>query len=279
MHTSHVPEATEVKNGQRVDNQITMVDGRMFVADDATIQVTDEGLLRGDGAFEVIRLYAGKTFGLREHFERLARSANSLLLPYDEEALIREVSEVVTAANGYDGSIRVVITRGGRRIIIVEPLPAYVPKSIRLVTLEYAPIGVLRGVKSLSYGANMLLRRMAKADGADDALLVTAAGTVLEATTAAFFYFIDGQLFTPPLDAGILDSITRRHVLLTSNGAERDTTREDLERVEEAFLASTIEEVHPIHQIDDRNLAVGAGTRTEAVWARLGEHIQRRLDG
>jgi branched-chain amino acid aminotransferase len=242
--------------------QIVMVDGRLCAAADATIQVTDEGLLRGDGAFEVIRLYAGRTFALREHFERLARSANSLRLPYDEGALVREVDQVVAAANGYEGAIRVVITRGGRRIIIVEPLPAEIPRSIRLVTLEYQPIGVMRGVKSLSYGANMLLRRLAQAEGAHDALLVTAAGVVLEATTAAFFYFLDGDLFTPPLDVGILDSITRRHVLEAFGGAERATVRGDLDDIGEAFLTSTIEEVHPIHQIDSRNLPVGAGTLT-----------------
>ncbi len=275
MTTSRVPPGTEVEAG----DQIVMIDGRLCAADDATIQVTDEGLLRGDGAFEVIRLYAGRTFALREHFERLALSASSLQLPYDEHALVREVEQVVAAAERYEGAIRIVITRGGRRIIIVEPLPTDIPTSIRLVTLEYQPIGVLRGVKSLSYGANMLLRRMAQARGAHDALLVTTENSVLEAPTAAFFYFLDGQLFTPPLAAGILDSITRRHVLATFGGAERETTRDDLYRMQEAFLTSTVEEVHPIHQIDDRDLSVGAGTQTEAVWAKLREHIQQSLDG
>ena len=83
--------------------------------------------------------------------------------------------------------------------------------------MEYAPTRILDGVKSLSYGANMLATRLAKEQGAHEALLVTPHGRVLEAPTCSFFYSYDGAtLCTPPLSEHILDSITRRMILATT---------------------------------------------------------------
>ena len=56
-------------------------------AAEATIPATDEGLLRGDGVFEVIRVYDGQPFALEDHFVRLERSATNLRLPIDLEAV------------------------------------------------------------------------------------------------------------------------------------------------------------------------------------------------
>src|SRR4029453_4219002 len=47
------------------------VDGRISAAAEAVIPVKDDGLYRGDGAFEVIRLYRGRPFALADHLDRL----------------------------------------------------------------------------------------------------------------------------------------------------------------------------------------------------------------
>ena len=83
------------------------------------------------------------------------------------------------------------------------------PDTVALATVTYAPTRVLDGVKSLSYAANMLATRIAREQGADEALLVTPHGRVLEGPTTSFFYVLDGALCTPPLEDRILDSITR----------------------------------------------------------------------
>jgi branched-chain amino acid aminotransferase len=169
------------------------------------------------------------------------------------------------------------VTRAGRRIAIVEALPPMAP-TIALATVEYQPIAVMRGVKSLSYAPNMLLRRIAIASGADDALFVTPAGEVLEAPTAAFFYVRNGQLCTPPLTAGILDSITRRHLLAVTDCTERTTTRDELSEIEEAFVASTLREVHPVFAIDSRTLAPAPGPKTLDTRNAIQAHIENALD-
>ncbi len=101
-----------------------------------------------------------------------------------------------------------VITRGGRRLLMTEPLPR-TPDHLRLKTVTYAPTRLLDGIKSLSYAANMLASRLAREEGFDEALLVTPHGRVLEAPTSSVFWVEGEQLLTPPLDEHILASITR----------------------------------------------------------------------
>lgn len=249
-----------------------VVDGWLMATADATLAVTDEGFLRGDGAFEVVRLYAGVPFALDEHIDRLQRSAEAIRLAFDRERLEHEIGSLVSAAAGADAALRIVVTRGGRRIGLVEPLVP-TPPTIKLATIEYAPISVLRGVKSLSYAANMLVKRIAADSGADQALFVTPAGEVLEAPTSSFFYVLDGALYTPPLEAGILDSITRRHLLQVTDAQERVTTREDLGKIEEAFLASTLTEVHPVSHIDGRAVGETPGAITQQAGTTIRAHI------
>src|SRR5918996_175457 len=99
-----------------------ILDGTVLPADEVRIPATDEGLLRGDGVFEVVR--------------------------------------------PGDAVLRVLVTRGGHRVGFIEPMPL-LPETLALQTIVYSPTRVLDGVKSLSYGANMLGTRLAEEQGAD----------------------------------------------------------------------------------------------------------------
>ena len=88
-----------------------------------------------------------------------------------------------------------------------------------------------------------------------------------------------GALHTPPLDDHILDSITRRHVLKVSAATERITTTDDLPRLEEAFLASTLREVHPVHAIDGRAVPAAPGPVSTRAADAVRQHIASLLDG
>ena len=237
---------------------LAAVDGRIMEAGEATIPATDEGFLRGDGAFEVIRVYRGRPFAVPEHLDRLERSAAGLRVPgsVPRAALEREIPELLTARGGdaFDGCLRIVLTRGGRRLLLTEPLPP-APERVRLGFVTYSPTRVLDGIKSLSYGANMLASRLARERGFDEALLVTPHGRVLEAPTASLFW-VDrrGRLLTPPLDDHILASITRDRVVSLIGAEEWPTTPQDLDAAAEAFLASTTREVQPVAQIEHRQL-------------------------
>src|ERR671918_1817284 len=95
--------------------ELASVDGRIAETPEARIQAADDGLLRGDGAFEVIRLYRGRPFALGEHLDRIERSAAAIELPVDPAALEGEVGALLEAHGASDAQLRIVLTRGGRR--------------------------------------------------------------------------------------------------------------------------------------------------------------------
>jgi branched-chain amino acid aminotransferase len=256
---------------------LASVDGAVMLASRATIPATDEGLLRGDGVFEVIRVYDGRPFAFEEHLRRLERSASNLRLPLDVEAVRADAWRLLAHAGvGPDHELlRIVITRGGRRLLLTEPMHAQ-PDVIRLGSVTYTPTRVLDGVKSLSYGGNMLASRLARERGFDEALLVTPHGRVLEAPTSSIFWVADGSLFTPPLDEHILASITRAVVLAVTAAGERPCTLDELLGAEEAFLASTTREVQPVAAIDDR-VFEAPGPITGQAAREVAERIRERL--
>jgi len=189
---------------------LASLDGDIMPAGEAMLPVTDEGLIRGDGVFEVIRVYDGQLYAFDAHLARMERSAANLRLALDLEAVRADAHRLLAhAGSGPDHDLlRVMVTRGGRRILLTERLPEH-PQRVRLMSVTYAPTRILDGIKSLSYAANMLASRLAREAGFDEALLVTPHGRVLEAPTSSIFWVAGGQLSTPPLDEHILASITR----------------------------------------------------------------------
>jgi branched-chain amino acid aminotransferase len=258
-------------------DELASLDGLIAPAAETTIPVTDEGFLRGDGVFEVIRVYDGVPFALQDHLTRLERSTTNLRLGWSAAPadLERDIEHLLEARGGssFDGCLRIVLTRGGRRLVMTEQLPP-TPEHARLAFVTYCPTRIMDGVKSLSYAANMLAGRCAKERGFDEALLVTPHGRVLEAPTSALFWCTgDGALATPPLDDHILASITRAHVIEATGAEERVCTKDDLGQATEAFLASTTREVQPISQIEEIEF-VAPGERTREAAAALRARIQ-----
>jgi branched-chain amino acid aminotransferase len=240
-------------------HELASIDGTIAPTAQAQIPVKDDGLYRGDGVFEVIRLYGGRPFALAEHLERLERSAAAIDLPAQRAELEPEIDALLEAHGDADAQLRLVVTRGGRRIALIEPLVEHLP-AVRLASVPYTPTLILNGVKSLSYGANMHATRIAKGGDADEALLVRPDEIVLEAPTSTIFWATDGELRTPALSTGILDSITRRTVVAALPVTEDEYPLSDLLGASEAFLASTVREIQTISAVD--NVALEAGPRT-----------------
>jgi len=257
--------------------ELASVDGRISPTEEATIPLRDDGLYRGDGAFEVIRLYQGRLFALEDHLDRLARSAAAIELEFDRAALEREIAALIEAAGAADGQLRLIVTRGGRRIAATEPLPPH-GEAVRLATVTYSPTVILTGVKSLSYAANMQATRLAKAQGADEAVLVLPDGTVLEPPTSAVFWVSpQGSLRTPALDVGVLESITRDRLVRALDVEEGAWPVADLRAAGEAFLASTTREIQPVAAIDGNQLAERPGPRTREAQKAFAETLGREL--
>ena len=260
--------------------ELACLDGTVAPAAETSIPVLDDGFLRGDGIFEAIRVYEGRPFATADHLDRLERSAKNLHLevPAARAELEAEIANLIERRGGgsFTGALRIVITRGGRRLVMTEPLIEY-PELARLAFVTYSPTRILDGVKSLSYAANMLASRIARERGFDEALLVTPHGRVLELPTSSIFWVAgDGRLCTPPLSDHILASITRDRLMRVTDAEERSCTTEDLLDASEAFVASSIREVQPVGTIEDRDFGEPGG-RTRAAAAAFREHVEEEL--
>ncbi len=258
-------------------SELASVDGAISATAEAMVPLRDDGLYRGDGAFEVIRLYQGRPFALGDHIDRLGRSAAAIELEFDRAALESEVEALLAELGPADGQLRLIVTRGGRRLAMTEPIPSH-GETLRLATVTYSPTLILNGVKSLSYAANMQATRIAKAGGADEAVLVLPDGTVLEPPTSSVFWVsAEGGLRTPALEAGVLESITRDRMIKALEVEEGRWPVADLRSAGEAFLASTTREIQPVAAVDGDELPQAPGPRTreaqEAFAAVLGNEL------
>ncbi|HVD86627.1 MAG TPA: aminotransferase class IV [Solirubrobacterales bacterium] len=257
--------------------ELASVDGQIGPTAEATISLKDDGLYRGDGAFEVIRLYAGKPFALVDHLDRLQRSTAAIELGFDRGALEAEIEALLSEAGSVEGQMRLIVTRGGRRIAATEPIPPH-PASVSLQTVTYCPTVILNGVKSLSYAANMQATRIAKGKGADEAVLIRPDGTVLEPPTSSIFWVsAEGKLRTPALSDGVLESITRDRMVKALQVEEGTWDLEDLRGASEAFLASTTREIQAVAAVDGRSFDAAPGPRTREAQDAFAETLGREL--
>lgn len=258
-------------------SEMASVDGTVSPTSEAVVPLKDDGLYRGDGAFEVIRIYGGKLFALGDHIDRLQRSAAAIELEFDRPALEREIEALLEEAGEADGQLRLIVTRGGRRLAMTEPLPAHA-ETLKLATVTYCPTVILNGVKSLSYAANMQATRIAKGKGADEAVLIRPNGTVLEPPTSSIFWVsAEGELRTPALDDGVLESITRDRMIKALKVEEGSWHVDDLHGAAEAFLASTTREIQAVASVDGRVFSAAPGPRTEEAQRAFAETLGREL--
>src|SRR6187397_1380952 len=122
--------------------ELASVDGQISDTSEARIPAADDGLLRGDGVFEVVRLYEGRPFALGEHLDRLERSAAAIELAVERELVERELEALLAEFGEGNAQLRIVLTRGGRRILLTETLPDR-GASVRLSTVTYSPTVIL----------------------------------------------------------------------------------------------------------------------------------------
>ncbi len=259
-----------------------LIDGEPFDEGRAAISVFDWAVLRGYGAFELLRSYRGIPFRVEDHIARLGRSLDLLRLPQvDPEAVeswVRRQAAVGHDAVGSDCFVRVVVTTGsrdafvaapGRVIVLWEVFPDE-PDEFRFLPL-WAPwhaggdYSELTGAKTLSYAPNMAATLEARRQGFHDALLTARDGWVLEGPTFSVCWMKDGVLVFPDLDLGMLASITREVAVEAAArlGLEVRTGRFLLDEVlaaDEVIALSTIKEVAPVVAIGEHDLPVGPVT-------------------
>ena len=249
------------------------------------LRADDEALLRGRGAFETIRVYAGASFRLSEHLERLARSAERIDLPPVNMMQLAELaSQAIKAAGEPNVVLRLVWTPGNGEgdptaLALVSKLPAHHDalrdRGQRLISLRGIRADepwLLPGVKSTSYAVNMAAEAEAKRRGADDAVFVDSDGIVLEGPTTNIWWRRGRTLYTPSLELGILAGVTRAALIELADGAGHEVAEGsyplgELTGAEEAFTSSSIREVMPIVELD--GAPIGRGQAADELQAAL----------
>jgi branched-chain amino acid aminotransferase len=260
------------------------IDGRIVDGSEARVPVADHGFLYGDGVFEGIRVYSRRVFRLEQHLARLAVSARGvgLEIPGGLDAAREVVLATARAFGADDAYVRFIVSRGEgalgvdpttcprpRVVCIVDSIRIYpadtLARGIAMVTSSWRrpPPDVLDPrVKSLNYLNNALAKLEARRAGADEALLLNAAGLVAEASVANVFAVRAGALATPPATDGALEGITRGAVLeLAAQGgipaAERSLGRYDLLGADEVFLTGTGARIVPVRSLDGETIGKG----------------------
>jgi branched-chain amino acid aminotransferase len=247
---------------------LVYIDGKYYPKSEAKISVYDHGLLYGDGVFEGIRAYNGIVFKLKEHIDRLYKSAHPIFLkiPLTKEHLTEAVLETLRTNNLKDAYIRLVVTRGigdlgldprkcpkATIIIITEPLlqlhsPDKIENGISTVITWVRRNSVdsaTHEMKSLNYLNSILGKIEANNMDTDEAICLDKTGYVCEGVGENIFIVRDSKLLTPPLSSGALDGITRTLIIqlakkLGIEVIERNITSNELFTAEEVFFTGPV---------------------------------------
>jgi branched-chain amino acid aminotransferase len=270
--------------GARVPDRAVWLNGHLVRGHDAAVSVFDRGARDGGALFETLRVYAGSPFAWERHMERLVLSAAELGFPVPPSPirLRAALDEVLAAEELSDAVVRITVTRGipgGRPVrtgawLEAESLGGRLwvgtrtrhphdggPAGGRAILSQtpFSP-GLLGRHKTTSRLAWDLAREEARAAGADEALLVSPAGEVLEGAASNLFVLRpDGDLVTPPLTADVLPGVTRAVVLglcseLGIRVHEVAVPLELLRRADEVFVTNSVQEVLPIARVEGRTI-------------------------
>lgn len=281
------------------------LNGRIIPAEEAKVSVFDRSFLYGDSLYEVVRTYEGKPFRLKEHLDRMEKSAALCQMNFSQslDEYHREILRSIDAYRAQPGReqedvyVRIVVSRGSGKIgfglsnletptlyvILVEPISLFPNKPFEVGTklqiskrVRNHPKALDPAMKSGNYLNSLLAYLSAASEGFDDALMVDQQGFLTEGTTYNLFYVNRGIVATSPLDVGILDGVTRKAVIhlcieLGIPCREVRYPKEYLFEADEVFVTSSLKEVLPVLDIDHKRINRG---KPGPVTTRLHEAFQ-----
>jgi len=261
------------------------LNGRFVDKKNAKVSIFDHGLLYGDGVFEGIRSYGSVVFKLKEHIDRLYRSASAIRLniSISKNEMIKTVIKTLRINNLKDAYIRLVVTRGvgdlgldprkckkGPTIFIIADKIVLYPrqfydKGLRIVaakTRRNSPQALDPKIKSLNYLNNILAKIEATDSGVQEAIMLTNDDFIAECTSDNIFIVDNRTLISPPMSVGALDGITRGAVIKIARKKgftfkERMLVMKDLYKADECFLTGTAAEIIPVIKIDKQKIGSG----------------------
>ena len=283
------------------------VDGKFYPKSEAKVSVFDHGLLYGDGIFEGIRAYDGVVFKLREHIERLYKSAHMIMLviPTTKEEMIQKTLETLRKNKMRDAYIRLVVTRGigdlglnPRKcpkptiIIITDTIALHMAGAketgiaAMISWVKRDPVDATsHEIKSLNYLNSILAKIEANIAGVDEAICLDKNGFVCEGVAENIFMVRKGKLYTPPTYTGALHGITAESVQdlakkLGYEVKEKSITPFELFNADEVFFTGTAAEIIPVREINKRQINDGKpGPITRRLMEEFGKLVRDPKEG
>lgn len=278
--------------GQPIDEHsaqsrmVVYLNGRFVSADEAKISVFDHSFLYGDGIFEGIRIDDGAIFRLREHVDRLYRSAHFLriAIPIGRGEMVEAIKETARRSNLRDGYLRPLVSRGegpmgidatraitAATVVIIPQLRHKFDDEIRtkqgvtarILSIRRTPAECVDPRLKCNNYINHILGKFEHWDaGVDIGIMLSTDGYVSEGCSENIFSVSGGRLRVPAA-CRALDGITRRAVMgiaakIGIDVAEANLTAYDLYTGDEVFVCGTLSEVVPVVSIDGRRIGTGA---------------------
>ncbi len=283
------------------------VDGKFYPKSQASVSVFDHGLLYGDGIFEGIRAYGGSVFKLREHIDRLCKSAHMIMLtiPISKEDIVQKTLETLRRNGLRDAYIRLVVTRGvgdlglnpkkcpkPTIIIIADTISLHMAGAketgiaAMISWVKRDPVDATsHEIKSLNYLNSILAKIEANIAGVDEAICLDKNGFVCEGVAENIFIVKKGKLYTPPTYTGALHGITAESVQdlarkLGYGVKEKNITPFELFNADEVFFTGTAAEIIPVREINKRQINDGTpGPVTRRLMAEFSKMVRDPNEG
>jgi branched-chain amino acid aminotransferase len=245
--------------------------------------------------FETLRSYDGAPFALDAHARRLAEGAATLGIDAPTVDQFAEAVHAVLEANDLrDARIRATLTSGPGPpglargpgaptfLVTARELTPWPPTASAIVsrTVRHDESGPLAAVKTIGLADSVMAQAEARAQDADEALLLNSAGEIVEATTANVFIVLDGRLETPPPGSGCLLGITRERLMglaleLGTPAVQPPIRPLALKAAEEIFLTSSTRELQPLVRLDGEPVGSGEpGPVTRRLAAAFAEMVR-----
>jgi len=270
------------------------LNGEFLASDQAKISVFDRGFLLGDGVYEVIPVYAGRSFQLMGHLRRLQSSLGGVRMqnPMSDTDWTNMISTLIEKNGGGDQSVYLQVTRGvaPRDHVFptgVKPTAFAMSNPLQAVPEKYKQQGIAAitlpdirwqncNIKAITLLPNSLLKQQAQDAGAQEALLIRD-GYLTEGAVSNAYAVIGGTIYTAPADEKVLPGITREVVLkLAAQGnipvIEQAVSEIQLKQADEIWVSSSTKEVLPITRLNGQ--AVGDGL-PGIVWKQIDALYQQ----
>ncbi len=280
---------------------LVYLNGRFVAKERAVVSVFDHGFLYGDGIYETMRAYEGTIFLLDKHLARLKRSARaiSLALPVPLEKIGDALNESLKVNRLRNAYIRLHISRGPGEIgldpalcpeptmvITAKPFhdyaPQYYERGVRVALVQTRrnhPLALNPAIKGTNFLNNILAKIEAVKARAYEGIMLNWEGYVAEGTISNIGMVRKGVLYTPSLDTGILEGVTRDLVLRLAR-RKKIAVRESrilpksLLTADECFITNTTMEIMPVTAVGKKTIGRG---RPGPVTALLHQEYRKEV--